>query len=150
MGAFGGSLVSGWAARRFGVGPALVGSRLVSVVLTLLIPLAASAPAWAVAMLAVSQLFGDFASVIYFINEVSLRQTLVPDHLLGRANASMQVMVGGLGPLGALVGGVLATALGAQATLFIAALGILASTVWLVASPVRVVREAPVSIALAE
>ncbi|MCW5850762.1 MAG: MFS transporter [Anaerolineae bacterium] len=150
VGAFGGSLVAGWAARRFGVGPALVGSRLISVALTLLTPLAASVPAWAVALLAVSQLMGDFASIIYFINEVSLRQTLVPDHLLGRANASMQVMVGGLGPVGALVGGMLATALGAQATLFIAALGILASTIWLVASPVRVVREAPVSIALAE
>ena len=150
VGAFGGSLVAGWAARRFGVGPALVGSRLISVVLTLLTPLAASVPAWAIALLAVSQLFGDFASVIYFINEVSLRQTLVPDHLLGRANASMQVMVGGLGPVGALVGGVLATALGTQATLLIAALGILASTLWLVVSPVRVVREAPVSVAFAE
>ncbi len=150
VGAFAGSLVAGWTARRFGVGPALVGSRLVSVVLTLLIPLAASAPAWAVALLAVSQLLGDFASIIYFINEVSLRQTLVPDHLLGRANASMQVMVGGLGPVGALVGGLLAGALGAQATLFIAALGILASTVWLVASPVRGMREAPVSVAFAE
>ena len=147
VGAFGGSLVAGRAARRFGVGPALVGSRLVSVVLTLLIPLAASAPAWAVALLAASQLFGDFASVIYFINEVSLRQALVPDHLLGRANASMHVMVGGLGPLGALVGGLLATAIGAQATLFVAGLGILASTIWLVASPVRAVREAPVSVA---
>ncbi len=138
-----GAVVAGWAARRLGVGVALVGGAVLSACLTLLLPLASGPMVVVVAMLAIPQLFGDMAMTVFMINEVSLRQTLIPDHLLGRANASMHFLVGALGPVGALVGGALATGIGARATLLIAALGILAAALGLLASPVRALRAEP-------
>lgn len=141
VGALGGALVAGWAARRFGVGPAIVGSRLLASLVSVLTPLAGG-PTWlAVLMLAIPQLAGDGAMMVYFVNQTSLRQSLVPDRLLGRANASMAVIVGGLGPLGALAGGLLGTWLGIRPTLFLAVAGILAAALWLLASPVRHMHE---------
>src|SRR5439155_9305065 len=88
------------------------------------------------------QLFGDGCYMIYEITERSLRQTIVPDRLLGRVNASIRV--GGLAALlvGSLVGGALGTTIGLRPTLVVGAFGILLGAVWLAASPVRSLREA--------
>jgi hypothetical protein len=51
-----------------------------------------------------TQLFGDSFQTVYMINSVSLRQGVTPDRLLGRVNASMELLTAGIGPLGALVG----------------------------------------------
>jgi hypothetical protein len=77
------------------------------------------------------------------VNALSVRQVSAPERLLGRVNASMQVLEGGLGPLGAIAGGLLGSAIGVRPTLFVAAGGILASLVWLLASPLPRFRELP-------
>ena len=92
--------------------------------------------------MSLSQL-GDLFRTIYFINDVSLRQAITPDRLLGRVNASTQLLVAGIGPLGAIIAGVLGETIGVRETLFIAAAGPLLSCLWLVFSPVRVLREQP-------
>ena len=74
-------------------------------------------------MLMASQLLGDGLRSIFAINETSLRQTITPDRLLGRVTAGMHLMAGGIGPLGALVGGFLGGAIGLRPTLVVAALG---------------------------
>ncbi|MGZ3602423.1 MAG: hypothetical protein ACXWQ5_22950, partial [Ktedonobacterales bacterium] len=84
-------------------------------------------------------LIGDVAIAVYLINDVSLRQSVIPSSMLGRANASMQVLERGIGPLGALLAGFLGGSLllGLRGTILIGVLGVIVSSLWLVFSPVR-------------
>jgi MFS family permease len=84
-----------------------------------------------------------FSAVVYNINQVSFRQRLCPDRLLGRMNATMRFVVWGVLPIGALVGGVLGSALGLRTTLWIGAAGQAVAGVWLLASPMRGMRDFP-------
>ena len=128
--------------RRFGVGHTLIGTAVIIGVANLLLPLARG-PVWVcAAILAVAQL-GDMAWSIYTINELSLRQAITPDHLLGRVNSAMHLVFRGVMPLGALAGGALAEAAGIRTALFAGAVGVLLSTLCLVFSPVRHIRELP-------
>ena len=71
---------------------------------------------FAAACLLVQQL-GDGAVVVFMINEVSLRQTIVAPGLMGRVNASAQVL-GSIARLsGVLVAGLVGGAIGLRATL---------------------------------
>jgi len=140
VGAMVGSVVAPRLVRRFGLGPIFVGSALVHGATSLFIPLAGwtGAPmAFAVGCLMAPQLFGDMAFMVYYINELSLRQTVAPEEVLGRVNAGMQLLARGIWPLGALLGGWLAAVLGVRTTLVVAAAGVLLSTLWLLAPPVR-------------
>jgi MFS family permease len=51
---------------------------------------------------------GAFSAVAWNVVTVSLRQTLVPDHLLGRVNSAYRFFGWGAMPLGALLGGLIA------------------------------------------
>ena len=134
----GAALADRWQ-RRFGVSQLLIGSFLISALIGLLTPLAGGSALLAAIMLAIPQLIGDGAMMIYWINALSLRQMMVPDHLLGRVNASFGFLEMGIAPVGALIAGVLATGLGARLTLLIAVLGIIATAVWISRSPLATV-----------
>ena len=108
----------------------------------LLIPLAHGSVAACSAFLIAAQL-GDLAWPVYTISERSLRQAITPNHLLGRVNSSMHLLFHGVLPLGALAGGAIAQAVGMRRALLIGAIGVLLSTLWLVFSPVRRLRELP-------
>lgn len=123
IGALLGAVMSGRMARRFGPGRTVLIAFLLAGGLQVFLPLAGSLP----------KVVGDVFWAIHRINEISLRQSLTPDRLLGRINASTQFMVAGVGPLGLLVGGALGEVLGSQVTLAIAVAGILSGSVWLIA-----------------
>ena len=140
-----GTLIVERVTRRFGIGPTVMGSQLLGSATVFLLPLAAyttggATPLAPFALLCASQA-SDLIHPLYDVNTLTLRQASTPPHALGRVNASMQVLDGALSPLGALVGGMLATFIGIQNTLFIAAAGILASRVWLMVSPVPRLRD---------
>ena len=84
-----------------------------------------------------------FSVVVYNVNQVSFRQRLCPDRLLGRMNASMRFVVWGVLPIGALIGGVLGATLGLRPTLWIGAAGEVLAGIWLLASPMRTLRDFP-------
>lgn len=86
-----------------------------------------------------------FGAVLYNINQVSFRQRLCPERLLGRMNATMRFVVWGVLPLGALAGGAIGTALGLRPTLWLAAGGNALAGLWLVFSPLRRMRDFPPS-----
>jgi hypothetical protein len=65
---------------------------------------------------------------------------VAPARVLGRVNAGMHLLARGMLPIGALVGGYLAAQIGVRATLAIAGGGLLLSTLWLLASPLRRLR----------
>ncbi len=131
--------------RRLGLGPTLTGATLLIGLVAPLTPLAAGSPQLVVIALLLGQLVGDCAHTVLGINEVSLRQTLVPDALLGRANASARFLTGALVPFGALAAGWLAdpSRLGMRGTLLLAATGILLASGWVVFSAVPRLRALP-------
>lgn len=141
VGALAGALLASRIQRRFGLGKTLVGSVLVSTVVSLFIPLASGTPATAAGMLIIAQIIGDGAMTVYAINAISLVQIITPDRLLGRANASFGLIEQGIAPLGALAAGGLATEFGARSTLLIAVIGGLATAIWFSRSAVRDVQE---------
>jgi MFS family permease len=121
-----GSLIGTWLAvpveRRLGRARTLA----VSVVLcgaSLVVPVVTAVPVLVGASLVVS----GVAIVLWNVVTVSLRQRITPDRLLGRMNASYRLVGWGTMPLGALLGGVLAEALGLRATFLIAAVATLAT-----------------------
>jgi MFS family permease len=137
------ALLAGSIVQRMGLGKTLIFSALGSSLLALIIPLARGPQMAATAILMADQLIQDVAFAVFFINELSLRQVVAPRKMLGRLNASNQVLVAGLGPFGALMGGALGGWIGLRPTLAIAAFGMALSVLWLVFSPVRAMQEHP-------
>jgi len=143
-----GALVSERVVRRFGLGPTFVMMSVVVGFAFLLIPLAGVLTRFSVALMMTSQFVGDMAWSIYNIHDLSLRQSVTPDHVLGRVNAAMQLLTRGVFPAGAILGGVLGGAIGLRGTLAVAGLGILLSSIWLIVSPVRKLREQPAPVTI--
>jgi hypothetical protein len=110
----------------------------------LLLPLAPGATVVGAAFLIGSQLVVDPAATIYHITETSLRQTITPDRLMGRVNASIRFVGIGMMLLGTLLAGSLGQVIGLRATLVIGAAAPLLAALLLALSPVRGLREAPV------
>jgi len=138
----GGALAAERLVLRFGLGRILIGSAIVAGTGSLLIPLAHGPAGVCAAFLAVAQLF-DVAWPVYNINELSLRQSIAPPQLLGRVNSAMHLLFRGLLPLGSLAGGILAQGIGMRLTMFAGSIGFLLSTLWLVFSPIRRLRQLP-------
>jgi MFS family permease len=129
--------------RRVGLGPALIASLLWATAPQMIIPLMAGSPAFVSGLLLATQLVGDVAWSVYFINEISLRQAITPDRLLGRMNASVDVVVGAVGLVGVIGAGALAEVIGMRATLLIGALGLILAATPLIRSALPRLREAP-------
>jgi len=137
VGALLGALIAARVARRWTLGKVMIGGMLIDGCMTLLIPLVNGPWLVGLAMLVISQLIGDCGAVLYSVNEVSLRQTIVPQRLLGRVHASMNFLIGSVGPIGAIVAGILSEVIGVRLTLLIGACGICCSLFWLLCSPIR-------------
>lgn len=137
-----GALAAERLVRRFGIGPSLIGAALLPAVAGLLPPLAHGSVALCAAMLAVAQA-GDIGWTVYGINELTLRQAVAPSHVLGRVNSAAHLMFRGVLPVGALLGGAIAQVIGLRAAMFVGAGGFLLSTLWLICSPIRRLRDLP-------
>jgi hypothetical protein len=123
VGAFAGALIARPLEQRVGMGPALVIALGVGQVANLFIPLALSAGRLAIPLLVLQQLIGDAFLGAYMVHSISLRQRMLPQAVLGRANATFHVMTGLMLPAGALLAGPLAGTLGMTSTLWIGACG---------------------------
>ena len=132
-----GAFIAERIAKRIGIGKAIGWSLFGYGIMGLSTPLAQGPVLVAVSILFAGQLIGDVLVEIYLINEISLRQSIIPLHLLGRANASLQFLTGGVGPIGALIAGVLGTFIGIRATILIGVLGVILAGLCLLLSPVR-------------
>jgi predicted MFS family arabinose efflux permease len=137
-----GAVTASFWTRHFGQGRVLVGALLVTAPLMLFIPLSEPGPllsCYAVGLLAFS-----YGGVVYNVAQVSFRQAVCPNGLLGRMNASIRFLVWGTIPLGALLGGMLGEVLGLRLTLLVAVIGNALAPGWLLASPLRRLRDLPV------
>ncbi|MGW4116488.1 MFS transporter [Actinosynnema sp. NPDC004786] len=108
-----------------------------------LVPVAG--PGWRIALFAVGTLVTSAGVVLYNVAQVSLRQALCPDRLLGRMNASIRFLTWGAMPVGAVAGGALAEWVGVRGTLWAASAGMVLSVFWVLLSPLRSMRDLPVA-----
>jgi MFS family permease len=100
-----GSLTAERVSKRLGNGNSLFLTIGASVVISAVIGLTSSAPIVWVVFVAFS-----FTAVLWNVITVSLRQTIIPDHLLGRVNSVYRMFGWGMMPVGALAGGFLVNA----------------------------------------
>lgn len=134
-----GAAVSTRVIRRLGVGRAILFSGVVQGAAFLLVPLAQRDTAEPLFVSAL--LLESLANPILSVAQLSLRQSVTPNHLRGRMTATMRVLVWGVLPIGSLAGGVLGGVIGVRATLWIAATIGLASSVALASHSIVSVRD---------
>ena len=107
--------------RRLGIGPTLAVAIAVVGLSDLALPLAGQdARAVAIAF-GVGQFFFGLGLTVFRVAQISIRQALVPDALLGRVGGAFNVLGWGIAPLGALIGGLLGQTIGLWWTLVIGA-----------------------------
>jgi predicted MFS family arabinose efflux permease len=93
----------------------------------------------AIVFIVASLALSSFGIVLFNIPGISLYQTLVPEHLLGRMNASRRWLVWGVIPLGSLIGGVLAATIGLRTTLIVGCAISTAASLFLLSRPIRTI-----------
>ncbi|MET7993860.1 MFS transporter [Amycolatopsis sp. NPDC005232] len=135
VGALLGSVLARRLSRKVGAARLLVTVAVVEGLAYLLVPL--TGPGWQLAWYVVAGLFTSTCVIIVIVVQVSFQQTLCPDHLLGRMNATMNFLYWGAAPIGSLLAGVLATGIGLRPMLWVAGGGMLLAAVPLLASPLR-------------
>ena len=136
-GALVGSVLAARYTRRFGMRMTLVHMQVITGVARWLIPVAAFMPVPLV-ILAIGEFIMGIARSIFNISQVSLRQTMTPDDLQGRMNASIRFFMWVLVPLGSLAGGFVASHVALTTTLAIAAAGTTAAAVCFLLVPLKV------------
>lgn len=138
-----GALLAGRLARLIGTGPTIVGAVLVAGLASICLLPVSPEQRLLLPLLCASMFLNGLSGPMYNVNSVSLRQALTPDRLRGRVTASLRFVIWGTMPIGALLGGALGEAIGLRATLMLAALGMLAASAWVLASPVARLRGQP-------
>jgi MFS family permease len=130
-----GALTAAWIPRRIGLGPTLFVTMLVGGLSMVLVPLAQYGPA--VPLLFASMFVTSFVIPIYNINQVSLRQAIVPDRLQGRMNATVRTIIWGTNPIGAFIGGVIGSTYGIVPALYAGIVVSLLAGFWILLGPIR-------------
>jgi MFS family permease len=141
VGSLVGSLFASRVIRTIGIGPAVIFMAAGASAIGILTPLAQGPLAIATLMVFLPQLIGDGLQTIEGVAEVSLVQGLIPDRLLGRANATLETISHGIAyPIGALAAAGIADAIGVRGAIAIGWAGMASSILLLVFSPLPRVR----------
>ncbi len=155
VGALVGVAISARVAKSIGVGPSILGSILIgslgaipyylsgSLTASPLFTLGGFGVNWSMLTIMGGQFVSFIGTVVYNVNQVSLRQAIVALRLQGRMNATMRFLVWGTIPLGAITGGILGEFLGLRTAIGIAILGGSLSFLWILLSPVRSLKTIP-------
>jgi predicted MFS family arabinose efflux permease len=134
-----GSVIVQPVTRWLGIGRAMIAGLLIAGLLLMPLSLARDAGLFAAACLIVQQL-GDGAMLIFMINEVSLRQSLVSERLMGRVNATSEFLRSLARLAGVLVAGLAGEFLGLRAALGLGGGIVVAGAVFLSITSLRDLR----------
>lgn len=138
-GAVGGALIAERLTRRLGVGKALMIGAAIGPVVGVLIPFTYMNATLAFFVAGTAAL--GMTTAILKVVGASYRQAIVPPHLLGRVVATIRTLTWGPLPLGGLLAGVLAEALGPRSAMLVLALLMLPAPLWLLLSPMWKLRD---------
>jgi MFS family permease len=97
-----GSFAASKVSKKIGQGPSLFSAIVMGAITLVVIGLTSSA--WVVWVMFT---LGSFFAVLWNVITVSLRQSLIPDRMLGRVNSVYRFVGWGMMPIGALLGGVM-------------------------------------------
>jgi predicted MFS family arabinose efflux permease len=126
--------------KRLGLGRTIALSIAFSVI-NMATPLALYGPAFPI-VVAIGLVTG-LALPFYNINQVSLRQTIVPDRLQGRMNATVRTVNWGTVPLGAIIGGILGSSIGIVGTILIGGALQGAAVLWILSPHIVSLKDMP-------
>ena len=146
IGAIPGAILAERYGERFGVGRTIIFGFALSGFGALVLPLAAGPVAVVVAMLMLGKAFAGITQTAGNIHQWTLRQTVTPDRFAGRVTAGHRFIVYGACAVGAFVGGAFGSAIGVRDALFVLAVGMLASPLIGVFSPLRNLRRQPADV----
>lgn len=127
--------------RFLGHGPAVWISTAATAPLGLLLPVAQ--PGWSTWLAAAGLATVSTGMVVFNVTAVTLRQSLSPDRLLGRVNATTRFLVWGTMPVGGLLGGLLGQWQGARAAIWIGSVACCVAFLPALLSPLRRMRVLP-------
>jgi MFS family permease len=136
-----GALTAGWWIRRVGQARSIWLVPLLTWPGQLLVPLAE--PGWRLTFVVVGLAMLSYGVIVYNVAQLSYRQAICPDRLLGRMNATVRFVVWGTMPIGGLLGGGLGEWLGVRTTLWVACAVLVLPMTVLVLSPLRTMRDIP-------
>ncbi|HWE92117.1 MAG TPA: MFS transporter [Pseudonocardiaceae bacterium] len=136
-----GAVTAGRITGSIGQARTIVLSAVVAAISSVLLPLAE--PGWRVLLFPAGYLISGFGTIVYNVAQVSFRQAISPDRLLGRINASVRFVVWGTLPLGGLAGGALGQWIGVRETVWIGAIGTALAPLFVLCSPLRRLRDLP-------
>jgi hypothetical protein len=84
-----------------------------------------------------------FGISVWNVNTITLRQAVTPTRLLARMNATYRMLLFGALPAGAMIGGLLGSALGLHAALVVSVIVLTTPIAWIAFSPVFRLTEMP-------
>ena len=126
---------------RFGAGRAIAWGGLLGPLFLFTIPLAPRENP--LPYLVAGGLAGTFLGFLMNVNQLTLRQAVTPNRLLGRMNSVARFMYWGTRPLGSALGGIAAEQIGLRETLLLAAVGSAVTSIPIFLSPIRQLRALP-------
>lgn len=132
-----GAFAAPWLGRRVGEGNAVILARLLCAPAWIIVVLAPGAAVWGFVALCVGQAIHGFSMGLDDPNEGGYRQAVTPRELLGRMSTTMRSVNRTMAVVGALLGGVIAGALGYTATLWAVVAVFLVAAALLALSPFR-------------
>lgn len=139
-----GSLLGAWSSgplsRRLGSGNTLILGMAMFGLTGLFIPVAVLAPSIAFPLIVVCEFLQWGFFVMYQVQAASIRQAFTPIRALGRVQATSLLTIRGSMPVGAMLGGTIATMIGAAWTLVVGEIGMLMAAIPLMLAPIRSIR----------
>jgi len=145
VGAVVGAIFASRIGRRIGMGHALALGLIIFPVSLLLIPIAGPEMPMPLilALLFGSEFGAGFGVMILDINAGAIITARTPDRLRARAGGAFRFVNYGVRPIGALLGGLLGTALGVREAILVATIAACGGVLFLVGSPVLRLRDLP-------
>jgi MFS family permease len=136
-----GAALASRASRRLGSARTYLLANVVAAPFVLLLPLGADG--WRLALFAAGSVVVSAGATMSAVTTMTFRGTFVPAHLLGRVTAASRLFVFGSVPIGAATAGVLASALGIRAAMWILAVLYVVTPLPLLATSTRTLRDFP-------
>jgi MFS family permease len=143
VGALLGSMLTSPLVRAIGVGPAYVVGLIVFPLPLVLVPAAGGPRPLVLLLLFLAEFVSGLGVMILDISYGSISAALVPARLRARVAGTTRTLNYGIRPIGALLGGLLGSAMGVRHTLWLATIGAVFGVLWLIGSPILRLRTLP-------